>query len=124
MRISRASHAVIAAIGFAIAFAALAQEKPRVWRIGYLGDGLPAVRAADIREFRAGMAELGYVEGRNLVIEERWTEGAQEKRESFAADLARMNVDVIVTHGSQAALATKAATTKIPIVVAVTAEFV
>lgn len=107
----------------AVVLEAAAQSSGKVWRVGYLGDGLAKVRAADVREFRAGMLELGYVEGRNLVIEERWTEGNPEERARIAAEFVRNKVDVIVTHGSLAALAAKAATTTIPIVVAVSSDF-
>src|SRR5207248_7743253 len=98
---------------------ALGQARTKVWRIGYLGDGTATARAAEIRQFRAGMAELGYVEGRNLVIVERWTEDSLERRAALAAELAGMNPDVIVTHGVQAARAVKSATATTPIVVAV-----
>lgn len=104
-------------------FSALAQPRAKTWHIGFLGDGTPTSRAAEFREFRAGMAELGYREGRNLVIEARWTDGIGARRSALAQELVRMNVDVMVTHGEQAALAAKAATTTIPIVVAVSADF-
>ena len=120
----RAVLASVLALVAASPLGALAQQRARTWRIGYLGDGTREVRAVDIREFRAGMAQLGYVEGRNLVIEERWTQGVQSQRTAFAAQFVRMNVDLIVTHGAQAALAAKAATTTIPIVVAVSSDFI
>jgi len=100
-----------------------AQPPAKIWRIGYLGDGTSASRAAEIREFRAGMADLGYVDGRNVVIVERWTENLAARRDELAAEFVRLQVDVIVTHGAQAALAVKSATTTIPIVVAVAADF-
>ncbi|HUQ74360.1 MAG TPA: ABC transporter substrate-binding protein [Burkholderiales bacterium] len=103
---------------------ALAQQKAKVWRLGYLGDGSAAVRAGDLRQFRLGMAELGYVEGRNLVMDVRWTEADPDGRSRIANEFVKADVDVIVTHGAQAALAAKAATQTIPIVVAVSSDFI
>jgi putative ABC transport system substrate-binding protein len=102
----------------------MAQQPTKVWRIGYLGDGTAASRAVDLREFRASLEELGYVHGRNITIEPRWTEGRKELRAALANELVRLKVDVIVTHGVPAALAAKAATSTIPIVVAVAVDFI
>jgi putative ABC transport system substrate-binding protein len=104
--------------------AAKAQQPGKVWRIGYLGDGSAATRASDsLDPFREALAKLGYMTGGNLSLEVRWTEGIKERRAQLAAELVRLNVDVIVTHGVVAARAVKAATTTIPIVVAVAADF-
>jgi ABC-type uncharacterized transport system substrate-binding protein len=104
--------------------ASFAQQQGRVWRIGYLGDGSAAGRAAQsLDPFREALSDLGYVAGRNVIIETRWTDGNAENRAKFSAELVRLKVDVIVTHGVLAALAVKAATTSIPIVVAVSADF-
>jgi putative tryptophan/tyrosine transport system substrate-binding protein len=103
--------------------AALAQQAGKVWRIGYLGDGSPASRASiNLDPFREGLRELGYIEGQNVVIEARWSDGKNERLASLAADLVRQKVDVIVTHGLPATRAAKNATTTIPIVVAVIAD--
>jgi putative ABC transport system substrate-binding protein len=93
-----------------------AQSPPRVWRIGYLSprsrvDPLPYDRA-----FLLGMAELGYVEGKNVVIEWRFADGAYERLPALATDLVRLNVDVIVAPSSSAIRAAQQATTTIPIV--------
>jgi putative ABC transport system substrate-binding protein len=101
-----------------------AQQQGKVWRIGFLGDGSAATRATEsIDPFRDALTELGYVAGRNVSIDVRWTEGNAERRIQLAAELVRLKVDVIVTHGVVAARAVKAATTTIPIVVAVSADF-
>jgi putative ABC transport system substrate-binding protein len=101
------------------------QPAGRFWRIGFLGDGRRAERLAiSYAPFQEGLRNLGYVEGQNLVIEERWSDGSSERLTAHAMDLARLNPDVIVTHGLPGARATQAATRTIPIVVAVTAEFV
>ncbi len=74
-----------------------------------------------IEAFRQGLRELGYAEGRDITIEYRWTEGRDERLPDLAADLARLNVDIIVTSGlgTQAA---KRATSTIPIVMQVSIE--
>jgi putative tryptophan/tyrosine transport system substrate-binding protein len=108
----------------AVPLACFAQQPTKVWRIGYLGDGTAATRAAEsLDPLRESLAGLGYVEGRNIVMDVRWTEGSTERRTMLAAELVRLKPDVIVTHGAQAGLAVKAATTTIPIVVAVAADF-
>ncbi|MBI3637632.1 MAG: ABC transporter substrate-binding protein [Candidatus Rokubacteria bacterium] len=96
-----------------------AQPRPRVWRIGYLGDGSAAGRGSiNLDPFREGLRELGYVEGQNLAMEVRWSEGRNERLGELAAELVRLKVDVLVTHGLPASRAAKAATTTIPIVIA------
>jgi putative tryptophan/tyrosine transport system substrate-binding protein len=95
--------------------AAEAQQAAKVARIGYLA----ADRAANPRQheaFRQGLRELGYVEGRNLVIEYRDAEGKLEQFPTLAAELVALKVDVIVTSGTLAALAAKQATRTLPIV--------
>ncbi len=68
--------------------------------------------------FRGGLRDLGYVEGQNIVIAYRWSEGRDEHFSDLAADLVRLNVAVIVTSGSIAVLAAKAVTSTVPIVMA------
>jgi len=97
-------------------FAARAQP-PANPVIGYLDAGAPASVAKLIEKFRQGLAETGYVEGRNVTIEYRWGEGHHETLASLAADLVRRQVAVIVaTGGEVSALAAKGATATIPIV--------
>jgi putative ABC transport system substrate-binding protein len=67
---------------------------------------------------RQGLRDLGYIEGTSIIIEYRWADGRYERLPELAADLARSNVDVIVTHATPGSLAAKRATTTIPIVVA------
>src|SRR5262245_50218594 len=97
-------------------FAALAQPRRRVWRIGWLS--LAAGPTALTRSFLQGMRELGYVEGQNLIIDYRWAAGKDERIAEFAADLVRQGVDLIVTAGTPATLAAKHVTTTVPIVFA------
>jgi putative ABC transport system substrate-binding protein len=97
--------------------AARAQKADKVYRIGYLGLGSAAAQANRMNAFRAGLVALGYVEGRNIVLEERRTEERYEELPALAAQLVDLKVDVIVTHAS-GVLAAKRATTTIPIVMA------
>ena len=85
--------------------------------VGYLDPGNRAAHAELILAFRAGLAEEGYVEGRNVAIEYRWAEAQYDRLPELAADLVGRKVAVIAaTNGIPAALAAKAATTRIPIV--------
>jgi ABC-type uncharacterized transport system substrate-binding protein len=85
--------------------------------IGYLGAQSPAVFTSRVRAFRQGLAELGFVEGRNVAIEFRWAEGQHNRLPALAAELVNLRVTVIVAPGgAPAALAARSATTTIPIV--------
>ena len=84
-------------------------------------DRIPARRPASvmtarIEGFRQGLRELGYVEGKNIIIEWRYAEGKAERRRELAAELVRLKVDVIVSGGPTVTRAAKEATTTIPIV--------
>src|SRR6516225_9847318 len=84
--------------------------------IGWLGSGSPGPSAPAVTVFRQGLAEAGYVEGRNVAIEYRWAEGQYHRLPALAAELVRRRVTVIVATPIPAALAAKAATATIPIV--------
>jgi putative ABC transport system substrate-binding protein len=89
------------AVLLAAPFASEAQQAKKVYKIGYLSAGLsPASRSATIDPFRQGLHDLGYVEGRDFVMEYRWSEGHPERLPELAADLVRAQVDVIVTNGT------------------------
>jgi putative ABC transport system substrate-binding protein len=95
-----------------------AQELPKVSRIGYLSAGDLSATAFRREPFLQGLRDLGYVEGTNIVIEWRYAEGDPDRGTELAAELVRLNVDVIVTSGGGGTLAAKAATSAIPIVMA------
>jgi putative ABC transport system substrate-binding protein len=100
-----------------LAFFHLVGAQPtKVPRIGYLGGVSPSTNAALIEAFRQGLRELGYVEGKNIVIEWRHHEGKVDRLPALAAELVRLKVDIIITVGPPAARAAKEATVTSPIV--------
>ena len=111
----------VGAFAFVITFAtcgavAPAQQPTKIPRIGFLLATSPSSNAARYEAFRQGLRELGYVEGKNLVIDRRFAEGKLDRLPSLAAELVRLNVDVIVTSGGISTRAAKEATVTIPIV--------
>jgi len=98
------------------------QSAGKIFRIGFVGlttaDALPKRLVA----LRAGLRDLGYQEGRNVIFEYRWADEHYERLPALFAEIVRLNVDVIVTHGTPGAVAAKQATNKIPIVVAVVGD--
>jgi putative ABC transport system substrate-binding protein len=93
------------------------QQSPNVPQIGFLGSESASNQAERLEALRAGLRELGYVEGKNIVIEVRWAEGKYDRLPELAAELVNLKVSVIVVSGTKAAVAAKRATTTIPIVV-------
>src|SRR5262245_58005048 len=102
----------------AIGTFAEAQQREKVFRIGYLDSGTAAGRAVLVETFRRELTKLGWVEGKNITIEYRFAEQKLERLPELAADLVRLKVDLIVAQGTPVALAAKSATTTIPIVMA------
>lgn len=97
--------------------AAQAQQVERVYRIGYLSIGSASTTyTRPIEAFRQGLHELGWVEGRNLIIEFRFAEGQAERLPALADELVRLKVDLIVASPTPSAMAAKQATRTIPIV--------
>ncbi len=112
-------------------FTALAQQASapagapgKIWRVGFLA--LPA-RPADLDShyyaaFKHGMRDLGYVDGKNLIIEWRWAGGEIKRLDALAAELVQLKLDLIATAGNDAAVAAKKATGTIPLVMGSSAD--
>ena len=98
--------------------AAKAQQPAKIPRIGFLIGSSPSANAARIEAFRQGLRELGYVEGKNIIIEFRSAEGKFDRLPDLAAEVVRLKVDVIVTTGPIVNRPAKEATSTIPIVMA------
>jgi len=104
-------------------FATEAQQARKVWRIGLLDYGASNPSSeARWKALRERLRELGYVEGQNVVFEPRWGDGQAARLPSLAAELVKVNVDILVTATSEAALAARQATSSIPIVMATSAD--
>jgi putative ABC transport system substrate-binding protein len=93
---------------------ARAQQRAKIARIGFLRYASPHEK--QFNAFRNGLRALGYVEGQNIVIEQRYAAGALDRLGELAADLVRLDMDVIVVDGSRTAMAAKAATRAVPVV--------
>ena len=106
------------ALFFAFSFPAEAQQPKKVPRIGVLSQVSSSAIPARIEAFRQGLRELGYVEGKNIVIEWRFAEGKADRLPGLAAELIRLKVEVIVTTGPSSTHPAKEATATIPIVMA------
>jgi putative ABC transport system substrate-binding protein len=96
--------------------AAEAQQAEKVYRIGMLERTSSAINAANLNGFRQGLRELGYVEGKNFIIEYRSADGRDERFPGLATELVRLKVDLILTRGTPATLAAKNATGTIPVI--------
>ena len=109
----------IFAIAFAFAFGgfeARAQQPKKIPRIGFLGAASMSANSARIEAFRQGLRELGYVEGKNIVIEYRYADGKSDRLPALAVELVGLKVDVIISGGGGATRPAKEATATIPIV--------
>jgi len=96
--------------------AAQAQQTGNVYRIEFLGNSTAALEANLVGPFREGLRDLGYVEGRNVLIEYRWAEGKYDRFPALIGELLDLKVAMIVTAGTPATLAVKKATTSVPVV--------
>jgi putative ABC transport system substrate-binding protein len=108
----------VAVGSFTSPIACLAQLHRKVWRVGMLETVSTELNATNLDAFRQGLRELGYVEGRNLIIDYRSSDGRDDGFADLANELVRLKVDLIVTRGTPASLAAKKTTRTIPIVMA------
>jgi putative tryptophan/tyrosine transport system substrate-binding protein len=108
---------LFATVLLAVAVIAEPQQPKKVTRIGYLSQLDPATESTRAEAIRLALRELGYVEGQNIVIEYRYAEGKRDRYSELAAELVRLNVDIIVVTGADTVIrAAKNATKTIPIV--------
>ena len=118
---------VILALGagaFAVPLAGFAQQAAKSYRIGFLAAEASSdqSQATRLKVLRAALRELGYTEGKNIVIDERWADGQYDRLRTLAAELVALKVSVIVTSGTKATLAAKYATATIPVVMGSTGD--
>jgi putative tryptophan/tyrosine transport system substrate-binding protein len=111
---------VLTALLLTFSFPAQAQKPAKLYRVGRLTGGSPAdpLSKENYAAFRQGLRDLGWIEGKNVIHEPRWSENKPEMLRDFAAELVRLPVDVIVANGSPMVRAAKQATSTIPIVMA------
>ena len=107
---------------FALCFSAEAQEPRKIPRIGFLSASSRSTSGPLYAAFLEGLQQIGFVEGKNIIIDSRWADGKAERLPELAAELIRLKVDIIVVGPVQPALAAKKATTTIPIVITTVAD--
>jgi len=116
---------LVALGGGAVAWPLVARaQQTKIARIGILGLASAAAVAPYVNAVREGLRDLGYIEGKNLIIEYRFGDGNYDRLPNLAAQLVHLNVDVLVTFAAPGTQAAKSATSTIPIVMAVTADAV
>src|SRR5215467_16374541 len=108
---------VFGALLLALGSPAGAQQAGKIFRIGYLENSTASGSAVLLEAFRQELSKLGWIEGKNITFEYRFAEQKPERLPELAADLVRLQVDLIVTSGQPSALAAKNATATIPIVI-------
>jgi putative ABC transport system substrate-binding protein len=111
---------IILLVGLTLASVHLAeaQQEAKIPRIGFLFGASPSANSARIEAFRQGLRELGHVEGKNIVVEDRYADGTIDRLPALAAELVRLKVDVVVSASSAGTRSFKEATNTIPIVMA------
>lgn len=109
---------LLAMIFLATTLPVSAQQPTNIRRIGYLGGTSAAAYAGRMEAFRQGLLSLGYVEGKNIVIEQRYAEGKPDRLRELAAELARLKVDILISPGPTVTRFLKQAASTIPIVMA------
>ena len=112
----------LCALLFVLCGSVHAQQKDKVFRIGFLDPSTVSGSAAILETFRQELRKLGWVEGKNISIEYRFAEQKNDRMRELAAELVRLNVDLIVTSGNPTALEAKKATSTIPIVMVISGD--
>jgi ABC transporter substrate binding protein len=107
---------IILTLVFLSWFQPVSAQNAKVVRIGFLGPNSAASTSSRMESLRAGLRELGYVEGKNLVIELRWADGNYDRLPDLALDLVGLKVDLILTSGTSGTRAARSATATIPII--------
>jgi ABC-type uncharacterized transport system substrate-binding protein len=102
--------------------AARAQQARKIFRIGYLGVSSSSLEPHYVEAFRQRLRDLGHIEGESIAIEYRWADGEDDRLPNLAAELVRLNPDIIVTTGTPSTLAAMQATKTIPIIMASSAD--
>jgi putative ABC transport system substrate-binding protein len=92
-----------------------AQTSGRVYQVGFLGVTSPAELAEPLEALRAGLRQFGYEEGKNTAIHFRWAESKYDRLPELAAELVRLNIDVLVVYSTPGARAAKQATNTVPV---------
>ena len=113
---------LVVVVLLALAVNAQAQQPKKVPWIGVLWLYSPTIASPFAEAFRQGLRGLGYVEGQNIDLEERWAEGRFDRLPSLAAELVRLNIDIIVTASTPAAQGAQQATKSIPIVLTLVSD--
>jgi ABC-type uncharacterized transport system substrate-binding protein len=112
-----AAPSIVCAVVLAVSLIAEAQQPKKIHRIGYLVTGDAASESTRVEAIRLGLRELGYIEGQNIAFEYRYAEGKRDRLPELAAELVRLNVNIIVIAGGNNTIrAAKSATKTIPIV--------
>ena len=104
----------LSAMLFALCGSGDAQQTGKIFRIGFMDGSTPSGSAGLLDTFRQEMGKLGWVEGKNITIEYRFAEQKNDRLPGLAAELVRLQVDLIVVFGGAEALAAKGVTTTIP----------
>src|SRR5213593_3933860 len=114
--------AVVLALGLTLAPLTAEAQAGKVPRIGILWSVSPPIASPWAAAFRQELGRLGYVEGQTIALEERWAEGRFDRLTSLAAELVRLNVDILLTTTTPAARAAKQASRTIPIVMTLVSD--
>src|SRR5262249_32716339 len=117
MKQKKISRLVLGAMLFALCSSADAQHSERIPRIGFVtGSGDPNNPGTNVEAFRRGLREIGYIDGKNILVEYRYAEGNLDRIPNHVADLLQLKIDVLVSSVVTAIIAAKEMTSTIPIV--------